>query len=169
MDTEAEGTAQEFGKEVDLAGWKIDPLDFPTFRIGLLAKIMDRATIRSLSQQTNLSYAQWRVLARLALMAQGGTVSEVASLAWVDRAEVSRAVSALETLGLVGRRDNPADRRASILSLTAAGERVYRDVLHKRRAFHERLLADLSAEERGTLDNLLARIGQRLLGDFGDG
>ena len=57
-----------------LTGWKIDQLDFPTFRISLLAKIMDRVTIRTLSQQTDLSYAQWRVLARLGLMQGGGTV-----------------------------------------------------------------------------------------------
>jgi DNA-binding MarR family transcriptional regulator len=55
-------------QDAGLTGWKIDQLDFPTFRISLLAKIMDRVTIRTLSQQTDLSYAQWRVLARLGLM-----------------------------------------------------------------------------------------------------
>lgn len=153
---------------VDLPGWRIDPLDFPTFRIGLLAKIMDRVTIRSLARQTDLSYAQWRVLARLGMMEGGGTVRDIAALAWVDRAEVSRAVGALETLGLVAREDNPADRRAPILQLTAEGDMVYRDVLNKRTAFHESLLANLSAGERATLDDLLARIGERLLSDFGE-
>lgn len=153
-------------QDAGLTGWKIDQLDFPTFRISLLAKIMDRVTIRTLSQQTDLSYAQWRVLARLGLMQGGGTVRDIATLAWVDRAEVSRAVSALEVLGLVARKDNPRDRRAPILTLTAQGERVYRDVLGKRTAFHEHLLEGLSTEERVTLDSLLVRIGDRLLGEF---
>ncbi|HEX7875088.1 MAG TPA: MarR family winged helix-turn-helix transcriptional regulator [Sphingobium sp.] len=151
----------------DLSGWKIDQLDFPTFRIGLLAKIMDRLTIRQLGRQTNLSYAQWRVLARLGMMDGGGTVRDIAALAWVDRAEVSRAVGALEALGLVSREDNPVDRRAPILWLTTEGDRVYRDVLRQRKAFHESLLANLSAKERTTLDDLLARIGERL-GEIGE-
>lgn len=149
-----------------LTGWKIEPLDFPTFRIGLLAKVMDRVTIRALSRQTDLSYAQWRVLARLGLMENGGTVREIAELAWVDRAEVSRAVSTLESMGLVDRHENKADRRAPIIALTAEGQIVYRTVLEKRSAFHENLLADLSAEERATLDHLLTRIGERLLRQF---
>lgn len=156
----------EDSQDAGLTGWKIDQLDFPTFRISLLAKIMDRVTIRTLSQQTDLSYAQWRVLARLGLMPGGGTVRDIATLAWVDRAEVSRAVSALEELGLVARKDNPRDRRAPILTLTAPGERVYRDVLGKRTAFHEHLLEGLSMEERAMLDSLLVRIGDRLLGEF---
>lgn len=156
----------EDSQDAGLTGWKIDQLDFPTFRISLLAKIMDRVTIRTLSQQTDLSYAQWRVLARLGLMPGGGTVRDIATLAWVDRAEVSRAVSALEELGLVARKDNPRDRRAPILTLTEQGERVYWDVLGKRTAFHEHLLEGLSMEERSMLDSLLVRIGDRLLGEF---
>lgn len=156
-------------ESVEFTGWKVDQLDFPTFRIGLIAKLMDRATIRQLAQVTDLSYAQWRVLSRLSLMPDGGTVGDVARLAWVDRAEVSRAVAALEALGLVSRRNNAADRRAPLLALTAQGDAVRRDVLARRIGFHEHLLADLSAADRDMLDGLLARIGERLLGEFEQG
>lgn len=168
MNDEGGDAAKARGQGVDLTGWKIDKLDFPTFRIALLAKLMDRVTIRALSQQTDLTYAQWRVLARLALKDGGGTVRDIAALAWVDRAEVSRAVSALEALGLVARQDNPMDRRAPIITLSAEGDLVYRDVLRKRTAFHEGLLVDLSSDERAMLDRLLARIGERLLCDLGE-
>ena len=49
------------------------------------------------------------------------------------------------------RNEYKADRRAPIMALTAEGELVYRTVLEKRSAFHESLLADLSAEERRRL------------------
>jgi len=159
----------------ELAGWKVDQLDFPTFRIGLLAKLMDRATIRALARHShssdtpNLSYAHWRVLARLGLMAKGATVRDLAALAWVDRAEVSRALGGLETLGLVTRQENRADRRAPIMSLTAQGEHTYREVLRERTAFHERLLANLSQDDRTTLDALLSRIGERLMTEIVEG
>ena len=145
-----------------LTGWSIDRLDFPTFRIGLLAKIMDRMTIRQLLDQDSLSYAEWRVLARLASMADGGTVVQIAELAWVDPGEVSRAVSSLERKKLLARRKSPADGRVSIMNLTKEGREQYRTTLPRRLEFHENLLAGLSAQERADLDDFLGRIGERL-------
>lgn len=168
MSEDGDESAAVNSQGFDLPGWKIGPLDFPTFRISLLAKIMDRVTIRSLARQTDLTYAQWRVLARLRHLEGGGTVRDIAALAWVDRAEVSRAVSALESLGLVVREDNPVDRRAPILRLSDEGCLIYRDVLRKRAAFHEGLLAGLSPQERAELDELLARIGERLMKELGE-
>jgi len=146
-----------------LPGWTVEQLDYPTFRIGLLAKVMDRLTIRHLAELDDLSYAEWRVLARLAAMPDGGTVGQVAELAWVDRAEVSRAAGALERRGLTARRDNPQDRRTPVLFLTENGRMRYRTTIRWRGAFHESLLGDLSAEERALLDKLLGRIGGRLM------
>ncbi|MEO5598137.1 MAG: MarR family winged helix-turn-helix transcriptional regulator [Novosphingobium sp.] len=149
-----------------IAGWTIDPLDYPTFRLTLIAKIMDRFTIRQLNEQKDLSYAEWRVLVRLATMPVGGTVREIAELAWVDRAEVSRAVQSLESKGLTDRRENPQDRRMPVLHVTKKGMQKYRVILKDRSGFHESLLEDLSPDDRAVLDDLLGRIGaslQRLL------
>lgn len=145
-----------------LPGWTIDRLDYPTFRVGLIAKIMDRLTIRQLLEMDGLTYAEWRVLARIAAMKDGGTAAQVVELAWVDNAEVSRAISSLERKGLLERRKNPADRRTSILALTAEGKARYHETLERRSRFHERLLSGLSTEDRATLDDLLGRIGSEL-------
>jgi DNA-binding MarR family transcriptional regulator len=145
-----------------LSGWNVDRLGYPTFRITLIAKIMDRVTIRHLSESGDLTYAEWRVLARLAMMPDGGTVRRVAELAWVDRAEVSRAVNALESRNLVVRKRNERDRRAPMLLLTKKGVDQYEAALKQRIAFHESLLCDLSEAERETLDSLLFQIGARL-------
>ncbi len=150
------------GAPSQLTGWAVDRLDFPTFRIGLLAKIMDRMTIRQLLDEDSLSYAEWRVLARLASMADGGTVVQIAELAWVDPGEVSRAVSSLERKKLLARRKSPADGRVSIMSLTKAGEAQYWKTLSRRIEFHESLLAGLSRQDRADLDALLGRIGESL-------
>jgi DNA-binding MarR family transcriptional regulator len=156
------GTSQK-RQDVDLPGWNIDQLNYPTFRLTLIAKIMDRLTVRYLTERGDLIYREWRVLARLGAMDDGGTVGQVAELAWVDRAEVSRAASALEARGLVERRENPHDLRVPVLSLTKKGRKLYLVALRERAAFHESLLVDLSETEREALDDLLARVGQRLL------
>lgn len=160
---DAHGTVATVRSIEDLSGWNLSNLDYPTFRITLIAKIMDRLTIRHLAERGELTYAEWRVLARLGTLDDGGTVGQVADLAWVDRAEVSRAAAALEQRGLTARRDNPQDRRTPILYLTPEGRKFYVVALADRSAFHEELLVDLNDDDRAQLDALLARVGQRLL------
>ena len=155
--------ASDVPGKLQLPGWIVDQLDYPTFRVTLLAKAIDRLTIRHLAELDDLAYAEWRVLARLAAIPDGGTVRQVAELAWVDRAEVSRAVRALERKGLTGRRDNPQDRRSPILFLTQQGRERYSATVRWRSAFHDSLLRDLSMEDRATLDELLGQIGRRLM------
>ncbi|MEP7351496.1 MAG: MarR family winged helix-turn-helix transcriptional regulator [Sphingorhabdus sp.] len=157
-----DGKADEAPSTSQLPGWTVDQLDYPTFRVGLVAKIMDRLTIRQLLEQDALTYAEWRVLARIAAMPDGGTAGQVAELAWVDCAEVSRAIGALERKGLLARRKNPSDRRTSSVFLTDAGKAQYCETLNRRSSFHEQLLSGLSHEERATLDDLLGRIGTEL-------
>jgi DNA-binding MarR family transcriptional regulator len=157
------GTAAVARLQTELPGWNIDQLDYPTFRVTLLGKIMDRLTVRYLAEQGDLVYAEWRVLCRLATAENGATVKQVADLAWVDRAEVSRAASSLEARGYTSRSQNPRDRRTPVLHVTKAGMKLYRREVKRRRAFHEALVASLSDEERILLDGLLARIGENLL------
>jgi DNA-binding MarR family transcriptional regulator len=147
-----------------LEGWVLPDLDFPTFRLSLVAKVMDRLTVRRLSERGEYTYAEWRVLSRLASIGDvGATIGQIADLAWADRAEVSRAATSLEKRGLTARRDSPEDRRKPIVYLTEAGKNSYAGTAGDRSAFHESLIADLTDEERTVLDALLAKIAQRLV------
>jgi DNA-binding MarR family transcriptional regulator len=144
-----------------IRGWTHEGLNFPTFRLTLLAKAIDRLTLRMLGECCDLTIAEWRVLSRLA-PTEGATVRQVAQMAWVDRAETSRAAAALEARGLVARRDNPADGRAPILFATAAGRQEYDRLLPIRADFHRGLTEDLSREECEAFDTLLALVARRL-------
>jgi DNA-binding MarR family transcriptional regulator len=137
------GVAEAAEGDEAIRGWTHEGLNYPTFRLTLLAKVIDRLTLRMLDDCCDLTMAEWRVLSRLAPV-EGATVGQVAQMAWVDRAETSRAASALEARGLIDRRDNPADRRAPILFVTAAGRREYDRLLPIRAAFHRGLSEDLS-------------------------
>ncbi|WP_447726606.1 MarR family winged helix-turn-helix transcriptional regulator [Sphingomonas koreensis] len=169
--TEASGKREQGGAPQDdgsgqgknLPGWKIEALDYPTFRLTLIAKIMDRLTIRLLAERGDISYAEWRAMARLATMPKGGTVGQIADLAWVDKAEVSRAVGSLEAKGLVARQPNAKDRRTPLLFLTPAGQARYETGIAERMRFHEGLLANFSEKERDQFDMLLERVGSQLV------
>ena len=152
-----------------LDGWILPDLDYSTFRLAMVAKVMDRLTLRRLSERGDATYAEWRVISRLATMPNGATVGQIADLAWVDRAEVSRAATALEQRGLTARRENPEDRRKPILYLTEAGREAYAPMARDRSAFHAALVADLTQEERETLDKLLAKVARRIVASLRSG
>jgi len=149
--------------EIDEAirGWTYVGLDYPTFRLSLLAKAIDRLTLRTLGNHCDLTIAEWRVLSRLAPLS-GATVRQIAEMAWVDRAETSRAAASLEARGLVCKRENPKDRRAPLLFVTPKGRSEYERLLPIRANFHRVLTEDMSEADRETLNALLSQIAKKL-------
>ncbi|MBC2670310.1 MarR family winged helix-turn-helix transcriptional regulator [Novosphingobium piscinae] len=145
----------------ELKGWHMPGLDFPLIRLVLIAKAMDRLNQRSLADHAGMTMAEWRVLSRLAPGA-GATVREIAELAWADRAEVSRAASALERRGLLARRDNPRDGRAPLLYCTTAGMAEYHRVRPLRAAHYDWMAGNLDAAERAEFDRLLTKLMLRI-------
>lgn len=145
-----------------MLGWVMPGLDFVTFRLGLLSKLMDRKTLRQLSDRTGCTFPEWRVIAWLGGAVGGSTVGQIADSAWVDRAEVSRAVASLEKRGLVARLENPQDRRAPIHCLTKDGSKIYRRVLDIRKNFHGDLVADLTPEELELFDAVLLKLARKV-------
>jgi DNA-binding MarR family transcriptional regulator len=67
-------------------------------------------------------------------------------------------VDQLETMGLVDRRTNGADRRARVLRLTARGEKLRRRLIPKNLAANKRVLAPLAPNERELFLDLLVRV-----------
>ena len=143
-------------------GWQVTGLDFPTFRMCLLAKALDRTTIRQLAERFYLSFAQWRLIARLGDAPAGATVGQIAEQAWVDRAEVSRAASVLQERGVLEKQNNPQDGRAPLLTLTEAGRALYRRVGSERAAFHRSLIADLDPERLALLEEVIESVRAKL-------
>lgn len=149
-------------EEEQFDAWRIEGLDYPSFRISLLAKAMDRMTMRELAATSQMPVAEWRVLSRLALFCEGLTVRQIAVRAWADRAEVSRAARALEIKGLVSRRDNPKDGRAPILFATEQGMEVFRPIMALRSEFHSQLMEGFTPQEIRTLDALLEKLAENI-------
>jgi DNA-binding MarR family transcriptional regulator len=76
----------------------------------------------------------------------------------LDPSDVLRLVDTLEDRGCVRRKRDTADRRRTIVSLTAAGERTLDAALEACRAAQDAVLAPLSARERATLHELAGRL-----------
>lgn len=139
----------------------VAPQNLP-YHILLLSKLLDRVTAQHVRETADLSLAEWRAMAHVDYL---GTcsASEVANLAFVDRAEVSRALNALEARGLVRRDPHPTKRNSRLVSLTEAGKKVHVMVRGERGKFFNDWVSDLSADERKQLDSGLRRIIRRVV------
>jgi DNA-binding MarR family transcriptional regulator len=67
----------------------------------------------------------------------------------------TEVVDGLQERGLVERRPDPADRRATLVALTAQGERVGAAIQAARAAEAERFFGDLSDRDRADLARIL--------------
>jgi len=147
--------------------WAIFGPSHVPYRILLLGKMLDRLTAQQVRMQADLTLAEWRVIAHLAVIGQA-SASRLSSAALVDRAEISRAVRALTERGLVARHPQPKDRRSVLLGLTDKGRRVYGETHESRRRFFAGVTQDLDADELQQLDDYLfriARVADRLMAE----
>ncbi len=75
---------------------------------------------------------------------------------------ISVMIDALEAQGLVDRFADPADRRVTIVDLTAAGRRRVSDEMDTHRAAVARLFTVLSADEARVMETALQRLTDEL-------
>src|SRR5690606_7382487 len=90
--------------------------------------------------------------------AAGARVGALAARLQVAPRSATEVADALQELGLVERRPDPADRRAVRLVLTARGREGAADLHRQRHQVAERVLAGLDDAERRPLMSLLARL-----------
>jgi DNA-binding MarR family transcriptional regulator len=92
----------------------------------------------------------------------GMTQSLLAAATQLDRSTMVAVIDQLESRGLVERRASPTDRRSNALVLTAAGEKLLKQ-LKRRVKLHEARIAEaMTPEESATLVKLLGRIRSRI-------
>lgn len=133
----------------------------------LVAKLIDRYVSGQLATHSNLSLAEWRVVAQLSILQQS-TVRKMARQACVDPAEVSRSAAALVKRGLVKRADNDKDRRSPQFSLTARGATEFAKFRPQWETLSRTLLERLDAEELAAFERGLARFARACLDLLGE-
>jgi DNA-binding MarR family transcriptional regulator len=100
-----------------------------------------------------IEMSQWSTLRRI-----GGnpcTMSELARHKGVGLPTISKSVDMLVRRGWVERWVDKADRRQTMVRLTASGRRVLTDCRRALEQFLDQRLANLSAAERRTVDDSL--------------
>ena len=127
------------------------------YRLSVLSNTVSRAIARIYAERFDLSIPEWRVMAQLGRHGRL-TASEIVGLTAMDKVRVSRAVSRLTAAGRIAADEDEADRRRQHLTLTAAGRRIYREIVPLALEREAALLGVLNPQDRQVLDRLLAEL-----------
>ncbi len=133
---------------------------FLPYRLSILSNAVSTAIAGAYRRRFALSIPEWRVLAVLSRY-PGLAAREVAERTQMDAVAVSRAVSRLLRNGRLRRTQARADRRRSILHVSADGAVLYGKIAPLAVQYEQALLEVLSPDERATLDRVLARLTER--------
>jgi DNA-binding MarR family transcriptional regulator len=90
-------------------------------------------------------------------------VSSLAQVLGLDASTISRHAKQLEDRGLIERTDDPDDRRASRVTVSAYGSQCLAQAFATRHGLITHALADWTDDERDTLRTLLHRVIRQLL------
>jgi DNA-binding MarR family transcriptional regulator len=129
----------------------------------LASYLMRRANVGTFNAiaELDLSFTQIKTLCALEADAAERSVKALADDLGVSLPAMSRAVDGLYERGLVGREEDPSDRRMKRVRLTEAGHRVPRLLNESRLTALSELIGALGEDEAGALHDALRLILER--------
>ena len=104
--------------------------------------------------ETGLSFSQISILMRLLHGGEAG-VSEIGGQLGVTNAAASQAVERMVQMGLIGRTEDPSDRRAKKLALTPEGRKLIERGIEIRSQWVEGLTDALTPEQQSMIISAL--------------
>jgi DNA-binding MarR family transcriptional regulator len=131
-----------------------------SYRFSIIARRQTRCLADMHASRFGLSVNGWKLLSVIEHFGPL-SASEAGDRTSLEPANVTRGIDALADQGLVLRREDPADRRRTILSLSAKGKRIHDKIEQVSRALEQELLRVLRPAERDALDRMLDRLERR--------
>lgn len=141
--------------------------NFLPYLLNQAAEATSRSFQTTYREIYGMSRTHWRVIANLGKFG-AMTARDICEISHIEKTKVSRAVATLEDDGLLSRSISPQDRRAEILSLTAKGEEVFRDLgqraIRYDRYLRDQLGMDLASQLETMLRKMIAQGGKKEAG-----
>lgn len=131
------------------------------YRLSVASNKASGLIAKAYQARFGLTIWEWRVIAVLG-EGQALTAQAICEATAMDKVTVSRAIRALDERGLVIRKRNTDDRRASDVSLTADGQGIYAEVSPLALTYEQALLEGFSTDERAQLMTLLEKLEHQL-------
>ena len=141
----------------EVRGIRLDQQQWVAYRLSILNGYNVRGLAAMYNKRFRITVAQWRVLTVIGRHAPASATT-VAKNTSLEPDKVTRAVDSLVRLGLVNRRSDSRDLRFVVLTLSAKGKRVNREIEMVRNAMELEFVGSLSLRETKTLYRLLDKL-----------
>lgn len=129
-------------------------------RLIVVANLLRRGAALRYKRQLGLSSSEFGIVAMLGRR-EPTPVRALAALIGMDKAQVSRALSALASRKLVVRSANPADNRDVLVALTKEGIRAHDALIATAGRINAQLTEGSSVKEQATMAATLDRLTKR--------
>ena len=125
--------------------------DMLAYKVAMLASDLSESLSKEYAFY-QLSMPQWRILATLGALHENLphsalTAKDIAVATRLDKVQVSRALERLVNKEIVHRRVSDSDKRATLVSLSSEGERIYRTLLPKIVRWQNKRLENITDDE----------------------
>jgi DNA-binding MarR family transcriptional regulator len=134
--------------------------EFLPYRLNVVASLVSEALSRIYVDRYGIGVPEWRILVTLGEF-EVMTAKAVGAHSHMHKTKVSRAVQALERRKLIVRRENRADRREALLSLTPAGRAIYHDLAPGALDFAQHLFEAIDQADRPAFERAIDRLTER--------
>ncbi len=131
--------------------------NFLPYRLAILSHSVSHSIATVYAERFGLTIPEWRVIVILGRY-PGLSAVEVAERTLMDKVAVSRAVTRLLKSGRVHREFADADRRRSILTLSAAGLELLDEIAPLALGIEDTLVEGLSPAEIDALNSIIDRL-----------
>jgi DNA-binding MarR family transcriptional regulator len=131
-----------------------------SYRFSIIARRQTRCLAEMHSAKFGVSVNGWKLLSVIEYFGPL-SATEAGAHTSLEPAKVTRGIDMLAEQGLVLRRQDAADRRRTILSLSAKGRRIHDRIEQVSRALERELLSVLTSAEREMLYLVLDKLERR--------
>jgi len=133
--------------------------EFLPFRLSVLSNRISSAVAKLYEDRFDLKLPEWRIMAILGRN-PNLTASQIVDISRMDKVAISRAVKRLVEMGRLTATGDPDDARRQRLNLSGAGWKIYEQIVPLALGVEEKLLADMSEEERTALHAAITRLDE---------
>ena len=125
-----------------------------------LATVLRRASTLRFHRMFELGLVEWRVLIRIGTSGPL-SLNEVADFVGLAKSQISRVVTKLVERKLVSRKQNPKRSREVVLTLTAKGRELHKEIIAAGRVRNSELIANLDPHALAVTHQTIAELMER--------
>lgn len=133
--------------------------DYFPYQVRLFYRDVTAAVKEVYASRYGLSIHEWRTMAVLSDY-EPLSAKEIVMRSGVDKVNISRAITCLQSRQFLERHVDPTDRRRALLRLTPQGKKIMRALLPLILDVEQQMLSALSPEEQAQLRHLMAKMTQ---------